>query len=268
MANIDKNVTEFFGETIISLGYASADDLLRALQEQKLRQTRGEKQILIGMLMVEMGMITLTQLVKTINIHQQSLNLFISEDAVRIAIHLKALISEKDKVISFSSAVAREGVTSLVSQFAIALALMGESPILLVDAHPQRANLHRLFQRQQGPGFFDILEKNIDYRQAIQETVLPTLSVMTAGEKPGSSYALFISEAYNQLLEKLKAHYRFILIDTPPVLEYPDAAVIASRTDGVVLLISAGHRSKSDIIEVKRSLDALRVRLFGYVLSE
>lgn len=268
MAKIDKSITEFFGETIISLGYASADDLQRALQEQKLRQSREEKPILIGMLMVEMGIITLTQLVKTINIHRQDLNLFISEEAVRIAIHVKARFSEKDKVISFSSAVAREGVTSLVSQFAIALSLMGESPILLVDAHPQRADLHRLFNCRQNPGFFDILEKNIDYRQAIQETALPTLSVMTAGDKPGASYALFISEAYNQLIEKLKAHYRFILIDTPPVLEYPDAAVIASRTDGVVLLISAGHRSKSEIMEVKRSLDALRVRLFGFVLSE
>jgi capsular exopolysaccharide synthesis family protein len=268
MAKKNETITVLFGETIASLGFVNPSDLHLALQEQKARAARGDKPILIGMLMVEMGLITLNQLVKAINSHEKDLNLFISEDAIRIATRVKALFSERDKVISFSSAVEKEGVSSLISQFAIALTLMGEGPILLVDAHPHRASLHRFFRCPQNPGLLEILEKNQDISHSIQETSLPTLSLLPAGNNSGGSYALFLSESFPLLLKSLREQYRFVLIDTPPFLKYPDAAVVASRADGVVLLVSAGRRSKSEIIEVKRNLDGLRVRVMGYVLSE
>jgi Mrp family chromosome partitioning ATPase len=100
------------------------------------------------------------------------------------------------------------------------------------------------------------------------EIGLPSLSLITAGSRPYTSYALFLSDQFRELLNQVKQQYRFVLIDTPPLLEFPDSAVLASLTDGVVLLVSAGKRGKSDIIEVKRVLDAVKARLFGYVLSK
>ena len=268
MAKKTETITELFGETIISLGFATAVDLQSALEEQKAREARGEKPILIGMLMVEMGFITLNQFVTAINSRKKDLNLFLSEDAVRIATRVKALFSDSDKVIAFSSARENEGVSSLTAQFAIALTLMGEGSILLVDSYPDNSSLHNFFRLPQYPGLFEILEKKQDYRQLIQATSLPTLSLLTAGKHAGSSFPLFLSEAFPELISSVRAEYRFVLIDTPPFLNYPESAVVASRTDGVVLLISAGQRSKSEIVEVKRNLDGLRVKVFGYVLSE
>lgn len=268
MAKKDKTATVLFGETIVNLGFINPSGLQLALQEQKAREARGDKPILIGMLMVEMGLITLNQLVKAINSNEKNLNLFISEDAIRIATRVKALLSERDKVISFSSAVEKEGVSSLISQFAIALILMGEGPVLLIDAHPHRASLHRYFRCQQTPGLLEILEKNQDISHSIQETSVPSLALLPVGNNSGDSYALFLSESFPLLLKSLREQYRFILVDTPPFLKYPDSAVVASRADGVVLLVSAGCRSKSEVIEVKRNLDGLRVRVLGYVLSE
>lgn len=261
-------IIERFGETIISLGFATSDDLQAALAEQKARESRGEKPILIGMLMVKMGVITLSQFVTAINSRNNDLNFILSEDAVRIVTRVKSLLLETDKVISLSSAVENEGVSSLVSQFAIALALIGDGSILLIDAHPDKSSLHKIFRLPQSPGLFEILEKKQDYQQLIQETSLPTLSLLTIGQNTGSSYQLFLSETFPELIREVRSKYRYILIDTPPFLKYPESAVVASRTDGVVLLIASGKRNKSEILEVKRSLDGLRVKLFGYVFSE
>jgi capsular exopolysaccharide synthesis family protein len=268
MAKKDKSISALFGETIVSLGFVNPADLHLALQEQKAREARGDKPILIGMLMVEMGLITLNQLIKAISSHTKDFNLSISEDAIRIATRVKALFSERDKVISFSSAVEREGVSSLISQFAIALTLMGEGPVLLIDANPHRASLHSFFRCPRTPGLLEILEKNQGTSYSIQQTSLPSLSLLPAGNNSGDSYSLFLSESFPLLLKSLREQYRFVLVDTPPFLKYPDATVVASCSDGVVLLVSAGYRSKSEIIEVKRNLDGLRVNVLGYVLSE
>ena len=67
-------------------------------------------------------------------------------------------------------------------------------------------------------------------------------------------------------MDSLRERFALILIDSAPMLLYPDSTLLAPRTDGVVLVLSAGSRRKAEVLEMKRSLEGLKVPIIGTVL--
>lgn len=267
-APADQTLPDLLADTVVRMGYASRADVDKAIEACAARGPHGEKPITLGMMLVEMNLITPGQWVKLVSLDGQGFKVPLSEDAIHIAARLRAKVAAGDRIISVCGLGGEEGTTLLAAQLGVALSLLGEGRVLLIDANLRGAALHGVFGLPRQPGLLDVLETTVDIETAIQATALPNLAVLPAGEKEsGISSVVVLHDAYVNLLARLREDYRFILIDTPP-LKYPDAPVIVTRTDGAVLVVAAPLRRKTEVLETKRTLDGLRVKLFGYALSE
>ncbi len=160
--------------------------------------------------------------------------------------------------IVVSSSVPSEGKSTISSHLAQAAAVMGQR-VLLIDADLRRPQVHRWMGLENDQGLSNILAMGLDLEEAIK--TLPewgNLSVITAGDIPPDPTRLLASHKMQELRERLQQdhHYDLIIYDTPPILGFADGRILASRTDGVVLVVRIG---KTDRSVLKQNIDNLKV---------
>ncbi len=90
--------------------------------------------------------------------------------------------------------------------------------------------------------------------------------MIPAGNKPSNTFELFASEGMRQVVSYLREQFDYVIIDTPPVLTFPDMSVLAPLSDGVVFVINSKH-TKRDV--VKRAVDTLSdCNIIGCVMNK
>ncbi len=186
-----------------------------------------------------------------------------------LRMNLMFMSTEEEPIRSvlFSSSGPGEGKSTTAVNFAIMLAQQGQR-VLLVDSDLRRPSLHRALDLLREPGLTNLLVGDASVREAIRPNVLPNLDVLPSGPFPPNPSELLNSKAMVRLLEELEGRYTQVIVDSPPVLAVTDAAVLATHTDGAVLVLRSGETEQR---AAERSVDQLRrlgVRLFGAVLNE
>jgi capsular exopolysaccharide synthesis family protein len=177
-------------------------------------------------------------------------------------------MTESDKTLLFTGAAGGDGVTTVATEVGRALAQMSEGGILLVDANLRRPYLHCIFDVARVPGLSDLIAGKADIQSAVHVSGIASISCLPAGTAVDDPVSLLTSTGYSDLMQKLLGLFRFIIFDSSPILQFADTAVIAPRTDGVVVVAAAGRRRRSEVREVKDVLQGLRVNLIGVVLSK
>jgi capsular exopolysaccharide synthesis family protein len=178
------------------------------------------------------------------------------------------MISENSsvKTLLFTSPAPSEGKSITVSNLAIGLSRMGLR-IVLVDADMRLPRLHTLFGLAQDEGLSNSLSKG-SINGALQATGIGELKVLTSGRIFNSNPAELLSAPdLPKLLEDLQVGADLVLIDCPPILAASDASILASKVDGVLIVLRAGYsesRSAKDAIETLRHAD---VNVVGVVLN-
>ena len=200
--------------------------------------------------------------------HKGQYPLPVSQDAIRLAARLRASSTESEKIILFTGAMAREGVSTLATQVALALAQIDRGAVLLLDTNLRTPSLHTTFQVQQIPGLVDLIEHKATLEDAIHPTDLPTLSLLPVGNAHGDPLRLFPTVECATLMQTLREWFRFIIVDASPLLQYVDTTLLVPYTDGVIVAIAAGERRQAEVLEVKRVLDGLKASVIGVVLCE
>lgn len=180
------------------------------------------------------------------------------------------LLSSPDKppqVILVTSAIPGEGKTTVATQLGIVLAQTGADTILLdLDLRkPALASRFGLNGNHSGMSVF--LSGNGTILSEVVETEIPHLLLVPAGPRPPNPADLLGSERMKQFLEVLKSTFRFIVIDTPPVLTVADAAILAPRADGVVVVVRSGMTPKKIVSQATVSLRRVGARILGVVLN-
>jgi capsular exopolysaccharide synthesis family protein len=167
----------------------------------------------------------------------------------------------------FTSPGPGEGKSTTVANLAAVLAARGD-PTLLIDADLRRGELHDAFDLQRSPGLSDLLAGELDQREAIRPGLRPGLDLLPAGKRPPNPSELLGSQAMASLLAGWRDVYRWVLIDTPPVLAVTDAAVLATLTDGAVLVLRAGETDRRAGWQGIQQLRRVDARIVGAVLNE
>jgi capsular exopolysaccharide synthesis family protein len=139
------------------------------------------------------------------------------------------------RIIAFTSAAPGEGKTTVISNLAIALARINRK-VLLVDGDLRKPRLHVVFGRDNESGLSDALRSGGE--PAVQATGIENLFLMASG-KEADDHLLF-HRRLQPLLKALKQSYDMILIDTPPLLQMPDARLISRCADAAILVVSPG----------------------------
>lgn len=142
------------------------------------------------------------------------------------------------QTLLISSAGKGDGKTTTCANLGVALASAGKRTII-VDADLRRPRMHEMFAVDRKPGLSQVLYDDGPDLDAFR-TNIDGLSLIPAGETVPNPSELLGSERMGELLERLEAHYDYVLLDTPPILLFSDALGLASRCDGTLLVAEAG----------------------------
>lgn len=172
------------------------------------------------------------------------------------------------RTILVTSATPGEGKTTTAANLALALALAGRRTIL-IDADLRRPSVHRVLGLKLAPGLTTALRERKPVEQYLQETPIPTLSVLTAGPIPPNPSEILGSARMRTCLEGLKAleTIDYIVIDTAPVLLTSDPLALASFVDGVVLIVDSRTTRRRSIVRAQQALSKVGANLLGAVLN-
>jgi polysaccharide biosynthesis transport protein len=168
------------------------------------------------------------------------------------------------RIIVISSAAANEGKTTIVQNLGSAIAEIA-GRVLIVDCDLHRPRLDALFGVSNSWGMNNLLHDTYPVDEYPLEALgiqcANGLFVLPSGPRCDDSSDMMYSARLPQLLARLKAEFDVVIIDTPPLLELPDARMLGRLSDGVILVVRAGQTSTEAV-----SLCTERLREDGTVL--
>jgi len=183
------------------------------------------------------------------------------------------LLSSSDTVprtILVCSAEPGEGKTTLVAHLGRALAASRASTVLL-EFDLRRPTLMRQLGLKNGSsrGLSTFLAGHTSPKEfpAVYRTGIDNLFAIEAGPKPPNPLALLRSERLDELLKTLRSHFKFVIVDSPPLLTVADARVLSRKVEGVVLVIRAGKTSQKRIKQARNQLESAGAKILGMVLN-
>jgi non-specific protein-tyrosine kinase len=168
------------------------------------------------------------------------------------------------KTLLFTSTAPDEGKSTSLANLAVTMA-QAEQRVLMVDCDLRRPSLHTLFGLPNEQGLTSaILDEG---ELPLQPTGVPGLSLLASGPLPPRPADLLGSRRMEALIERLRAAADIVLIDTPPVVAVTDAAVLAPRVDGVLLVLQAGQTRRDRAREARQILEKVKAHVIGVVLN-
>lgn len=176
-----------------------------------------------------------------------------------------SLPEEKCKIIEITSSSQNEGKSITAVNLAIALAKNGES-VLLIDCDLRLPTVAKKLRVRQKPGLTNLL-----FGQNSMEDVIvhhPSgLDIITAGALPPNPSEVLGSSKMNAVLEKLKEQYDYVILDVPPVGVVTDAAVLAPKVSGILLVVRQGVAKHEGINTAINQLKLANGNIIGFVMT-
>ena len=171
------------------------------------------------------------------------------------------------KVVTLTSAVSGEGKSLTVANLSIvAAAADPRRKILLVDADLRRPRLGALLDVEERPGLGEFLLGEVTLPEVVRQVSGTSLRVIPAGAPRLDAGSLICGETMRLLLEQARTHWDEVYLDAPPVLPVADGAMLASLSDGAVLVVKAGATSRALVVQAIETLSG--ATLLGCVLNE
>ena len=177
----------------------------------------------------------------------------------------------RPRVMVVTSANEAEGKSTVVSNLGIAIAEVNQKT-LLIDADLRKPRMHDIFNLKNDKGLSELLRSKDPVATllegVIQETHIPDLYVLTSGAATAAATSLLYSNRMPELIQKLRTEFETILIDTPPMLQIPDARVLGRMVDRVVLVMRAGKTTRAAAIAARQRFAEDGTRMLGTILND
>ncbi|MEH7163233.1 CpsD/CapB family tyrosine-protein kinase [Priestia megaterium] len=175
-------------------------------------------------------------------------------------------VDQDIKTIVVTSSGAEEGKSTTTSNLATVYAQQGLK-VLLIDADLRKPTGHYTFRLENHIGLTNVLTRQSTLAQAVQESEIPHLSVLTSGPIPPNPSELLASAQMAELLKEMREQFDMIIFDTPPILAVADAQILANQVDGTILVVSSGKTEKDAALKSKELLSNAQGKLLGVVLN-
>lgn len=175
-------------------------------------------------------------------------------------------IDEDMQAIMVTSSGPAEGKSTTAANLAVVFAQQ-EKQVLLVDADLRKPTVHYTFNLTNTFGLTSVLSKQMQLVEAVDDSEIDNLGILTSGPIPPNPAELLGSKAMNQFLVEAREHFDVILFDTPPVLAVTDAQVLANKCDGSILVVYSGRTEMDGAIKAKELLENTKSKLLGVVLN-
>jgi capsular exopolysaccharide synthesis family protein len=159
-----------------------------------------------------------------------------------------------------------EGKSTTLANLAVTMA-QSEQRVILVDCDLRRPTLHTLFDLSNETGLTSMILAQEDAPIPLQETGVAGLSLLASGPLPPRPADILGSRRMEAVIARLRAESDIVLFDTPPVVAVTDAAVLAARLDGVLLVFQAGKTSREHGRQARQILEKVKANIVGVVLN-
>ncbi|MBL7108509.1 MAG: polysaccharide biosynthesis tyrosine autokinase [Candidatus Cloacimonetes bacterium] len=159
------------------------------------------------------------------------------------------------KIFLITSSEPKAGKTTTCVNLAITLAQMG-AKTLIIDCDLRRPVMHNLFHFEKKNGLSKYLSEKdkMELSTIIHSTEISNLDIIISGKIPANPSELLASKRMNNLVDKLREKYDYIILDTPPIIAVTDPLVIAKKADCIIFVVLAGATQKMVIDRAKQLL--------------
>jgi non-specific protein-tyrosine kinase len=154
-----------------------------------------------------------------------------------------------------TSAAPEEGKSTTLANLAVTIAQAGKQ-VILVDCDLRRPSLQQIFNARATPGFSDMMRDDaLMQKPPLQETGVPNLRLLTTGTLPPNPSELLAARRMSDVITALQQQADIVLFDAPPIVAVTDAAVLSSKVDAVLLVVSAGKTKREHAKKAKALLE-------------
>lgn len=174
--------------------------------------------------------------------------------------------NEKCPVFAVTSTTAGDGKTLTCVNLAISFAQLNKR-ILVIDGDMRNPTIHKMFSLSSSNGLSEILAGFSDSVN-FKSTNVENLTILTAGETPPNPAELLNSEQMDKLLRLIREHFDYVFIDTPPAGMVIDAAVIAQKVTGFVIIVRPGNTDIRNLKTTVSDLEGLGATISGFVCND
>ncbi len=179
----------------------------------------------------------------------------------------------RHRVILLTSALPREGKTTVASNLAALLARRGRT-VLLIDANFHRAEIHRVWHLPAAGGLSNLLEGKAELQELVKTVTLcdpldapATLDILTSGPRPLRTFDLLSSDLMKDLLQHARHTYQYVIIDSPSGSRVNEFANLASSMDTVLIVARYGSVMLKQIIKSEQALFRIGYTASGVIVN-
>jgi capsular exopolysaccharide synthesis family protein len=169
--------------------------------------------------------------------------------------------------ILVTSALPGEGKSTVSRGMAAMLAMHG-ARVLLIDGDLHKPAQSKALKLQPLRGLSDLLTSSMEPAEVIVPVEnVPGLDLLPAGRTPPQPATLLSSDKMRDVVEKMKAVYDFIVIDSPPVLRVSDTVLCVPLVEAVVLIV---RENAADVKAVRQTLNLVRrggANVIGFAMN-
>jgi capsular exopolysaccharide synthesis family protein len=178
---------------------------------------------------------------------------------------LYAHVDNPPKVIVLTSPGQGEGKSTTCANLGVVLAQAGKNTLLL-DCDLRRPVIHKFFGLRNLSGMVEVLVEERKVQEVWNEPI-PELKVLASGRIPPNPTELLGTQRFAEMLAGFRDIFDYVLVDAPPEGPVSDSAVLATRGDGVLLVLDAQHTRKAHLQQAMRGLEIVGANVFGTVMN-
>jgi capsular exopolysaccharide synthesis family protein len=161
-----------------------------------------------------------------------------------------------------------DGKSTVAVQLALASAAMGQR-VLLVDANLRAPRLHNRVGLMNIQGLTDIISQDLDWNNVIERSPQEeNLFIMSAGPIPPDSVRLLASQKMQDLMDNLQVTFDLVIYDTPPLLGFADAYLLAANTNGLVLVAGLGQLKRTELHQTLEEIQISNTPILGMIANK
>ncbi len=171
------------------------------------------------------------------------------------------------KAILMTSPSTEEGKSTTVANLAVSMAQQKDR-VLIIDANLRNPRIHSIFKLNNSIGLSSVLSNKKKFTEAIKETNIGKLEVLSSGPIPDNPAELLGSYEFSRLLDLASQTFDVILIDSPSVLDYSDTKILANQCKSVILVVRNGRSKTEKVMEAKKVLKLAKADLLGAIINQ
>lgn len=159
------------------------------------------------------------------------------------------------------------GTTTIATSCALGLARKVRVDVALIEANTYTPGMAAYLGIPLGPGLTDYLDGHATQEQAVRNSQVPGLYVLSAGTPRHPIEGELATRHFRELMQAFSREHRYAVIDAPPIVDHPDARILFEFADTAVLVLQAGRTSTHEARSALRLIEDTGVEILGTILN-